>query len=406
MMKLVTAGPDLAARFYEGAFAVLSRRDGRRAILARGRARVLRQLVDRLGLDGLLALRGERCGSEPETRALQFVDGVFAALDAAPAPTPMVALMRREPAFYQAAIRRRMPALAMLELTYRCNLRCRHCYVLDRVARRPPAQAATADLERLLPALAAAGCLDVTLTGGETTLHPDYRALVSLCKSLHLETTLKTNATTFTRERAEAYAADPAHETQASLYGATSQVHDAFTTVAGSFERALVGLRELSRAGVRCLVSCVVWSGNAEQLDALERLVQDTGHDASFSDVIHGRLNGDRAPLELRIAPQTRARLVASGRLRPFKPEACIAGTLKVKVEPDGKLSPCELVAGEGNVFTTPFEQAWRGVSFDEWSAELVRLSVAERVDGRVVRSCPAMNRLNTGCLTGLTSIG
>ncbi len=403
-MKFMQAG-DLGVRFYDGGFALLTRRDGRRTLVAHGAARALRQLLERVGLDGLVLLRGQRFDTGPEAHVLGFVDQVLARLDAAPVPTSLLALLRRAPDFYEQAQRRRIPLLAMLELTYRCNLRCRHCYVLDRVECPTPAQATRADLERLLRELARAGCLDVSLTGGETTLHADYLALVALAKDLHLETTLKTNASTFTPRRAAAYAADPAHETQASLYGATPEVHDAFTGIPGSFARSVRGLRCLAEAGVRCLVSCIVWRDNAREIDALESLVQPLGHTLALSDVIHGRLNGDRAPLALRIAPQERAGLLAAGRLQPFAPEACIAGTVKVKVEPDGGLSPCELVPGRGNVFAESFEGVWRDASVCGWSDELLRWSISEQRDGRPVRTCPAMNQLNTGRPTGLTSI-
>ncbi len=403
-MRTTRAG-DLVVRFHDDESALLSRRDGRRLCLSGGPARSLRRLIDGVGLAGLLELRGQAFGAQPEAVALGFVEQLLERLDAAPRPTSLLTLLRGAPGFYERAQRARAPLLAMVELTYRCNLRCRHCYVLERVSRARPAQASRAALERLLRELAAAGCLDLSLTGGETTLHPDYLALVSLAKDLHLETTLKTNAATFTRARAAAYAADPAHETQASLYGATAATHDAFTGVPGSFARSLSGLRHLAEAGVSCLVSCIVWNGNAGELDALDEMVRGLGHAASFSDVIHGRLSGDRTPLALRITPAQRATLVALGRLQPFAPEACIAGTVKVRIEPDGRLSPCELLAGRGDVFGTSFEQVWRGAGVADWSARLVRLSTAERRDGLPVRSCPALNRLDTGRWSGLTSI-
>lgn len=406
MVKTLTAGPDLSARFYDADFAVLSRRDGRRAIVTRDRARVLRHLAERLGLDGVAALRGLRVDEAPEALAVRVVSEAFDDLDRAAVPTPAVALLRRAPEFYEHAQRRRIPLLAMIELTYRCNLRCRHCFILDRIRARPAAHAGTRDVEGLLHALRDAGCLDVTLTGGETTLHADYRALVSLAKSLHLETTLKTNATTFDAARAAEYAADAAHETQASLYGATAEVHDAFTATPGSFDRTLRGLRHLARAGVRCLVSCIVWHGDARQLEAVEALVHAAGHEVAFSDVIYGRLGGDRAPLELRLRPQQRAELIERGRLQPFSPEPCIAGTIKLKVEPHGGLSICELLPGEGNVFETPFERLWRDPRLVGRSDEIIRLSTSEHHEGRPVRSCPAMNLLDTGRLTGLTTIG
>ncbi len=246
----------------------------------------------------------------------------------------------------------------------------------------------------------------MTLTGGETTLHPAWLELIELARGLHLQTTLKTNAIGFSAARAAAYARGPAHATEASLYGASAEAHDAFTTTPGSFERTLAGLRRLAEAGVPVTVSCLVWHGNAHQLPQMRSLVESLGHAVSFSDVIHGRLSGDRAPLALRIAPETRARLVAEGFLQPFSPEPCIAGTLKIKIEPDGALSPCELAPGRRARAGRSLAEEWRAPRFAAWSAALLRLATSERDgDGRALRSCPAMNRLNTGHMTGPTCV-
>lgn len=395
---------DLAARVLPRGFVLLSRRDGRRLLLAEGAARAFTRLLAHLNLDTL-----EHLGVEPERPALDqllaFVSDVFERLAAARRPTTVVDLFRQRPEFLAAAEGARLPVLCMVELTHRCTLRCGHCYILPEVSAPRPAQAQTGALMRLLDELAVAGALDVTFTGGETTLHPDWRALLSHAKDLHLETTLKTNAAGFTAASARAYATDAAHETHVSLYGATAPVHDAFTCGRGSFGRTCAGLRHLADAGVRCQVSCVVWKDNAEQLPAIEALVRAWGHDVSFNDLIHGRLDGDRGPLALRLSPAQRGALVQAGYLRPFEPEPCLAGTLKAKIGPDGTLSPCELVHGRGNVFASSFKSEWHAPGFVARGRALVRLSTSERRDGQVLRTCPALNRLDTGRMTGPTTI-
>jgi len=258
----------------------------------------------------------------------------------------------------------------------------------------------------LLEELAELGCLEVTLTGGETTLHPDYRALVSAARSLHLVTTLKTNATTFTRERAAEYAADPAHATEVSLYGSTPEVHDAFTSTPGSFAKTTRGLAELAQAGVRCTVVSIVWERNAAQVGDIARLVEELGHRVVFDDVIYGRLDGDRAPVALRATRDARDGLIAQGRLKPFEPSPCVAGQVKVKIDADGGIASCELFPGGfGNVWSSGFAALWRDPRFAGEADRVVQLSTSHREAEHAVRSCPAMNRLNTGRMEGLTTV-
>jgi len=59
-------------------------------------------------------------------------------------------------------------------------------------------------------------------------------------------------------------------------------------------------------------------------------------------------------------------------------------------------MAPCEIIPGRGNVFETQFETLWRDPTFAEWSQAVTRLSETQQEDGRPLRTCPAMNQLNT----------
>ena len=398
--------PDLWIRFFGDDAALLSRRDGRRHAVDGLAARALRRLCDSLGPTGVERLARDGAGFADGERLARALGRQFDVLDGAPAPTSLWTVLGRAPALYAHAERERVPLFAMCECTYRCNLRCTHCFILHKVSAPRPGLVSTEHMLSLLDELAELGCLQLTLTGGETTLHPDYRVLISAARSLHLVTTLKTNATTFTRKRACDYAADPAHATEVSLYGATPEVHDAFTSVPGSFAKTTRGLAELARAGVRCKVLSIVWERNAAEVDDIARLVEDLGHQVVFDDVIHGRLDGDAAPIELRATRHARDKLITLGRLKPFEPSPCVAGRVKVKIDVDGGIASCELFpAGFGNVWSSGFAALWRDPRFVGDADRVVQLSTAHRTGDRQVRSCPGMNQLNTGRMDGLTAV-
>ena len=75
---------------------------------------------------------------------------------------------------------RRVPVEGVLEPTFRCNLRCVHCYV-NQPAGSAEEQARELGTERslaLIDEMAEAGCLNLLMTGGEVLLRPDFeRAL-------------------------------------------------------------------------------------------------------------------------------------------------------------------------------------------------------------------------------------
>jgi MoaA/NifB/PqqE/SkfB family radical SAM enzyme len=64
----------------------------------------------------------------------------------------------------QKTFERKIPFNAQIELTYRCNLSCVHCYATNR---NLADELSTAEVENVLQQLADLGCLFLSLTGGE-----------------------------------------------------------------------------------------------------------------------------------------------------------------------------------------------------------------------------------------------
>lgn len=399
--------PDTSLRFYDTEYCVLTRRNGRRRAVGGEVVALLRMLVDSLGIETLQALgRGAALSHPVLAPAAEIVHRLFQSLDSAP-PCSQAHLLSQASGFLEHLFAHRIPVAAMLELTYRCNLACRHCYVLHKIQEETPAHVREEDALRTLDALALLGTLDVTVTGGEPTFHKGYRRILRHAKDLHLHTTFKTNGATFTDPRSvEVYAEDPGHETHLSLYGGSAATHDVFTSIPGSFDRTVRALRELARAGIRCTISCIIWRNNAHEVEDIAALVEGLGHKVGFSDLIHGRLNGDTSPVRLRIAPEDRERLIAQGRLQPFVPSPCVAGRLKMRISAEGKVSICELLPHSlGNAFTGSLAEIWHGRPAERLADRIIALSTSER-DGEVpVLSCPALNLLDEGKLRGRTVV-
>ena len=63
-----------------------------------------------------------------------------------------------------------IPISAQLDITYRCNERCEHCY-LDHDDK---GELSLAEIKELLNQLAEAGVLFLTISGGEPLLRQDF----------------------------------------------------------------------------------------------------------------------------------------------------------------------------------------------------------------------------------------
>src|SRR5512136_2526220 len=63
-----------------------------------------------------------------------------------------------------------IPFQATLELTHRCNLSCKHCYIGKSVED----ELSLAELRGILDQLAGEGCMYLLLTGGEPLIRKDF----------------------------------------------------------------------------------------------------------------------------------------------------------------------------------------------------------------------------------------
>jgi len=122
----------------------------------------------------------------------------------------------------------RQPVNGTFELTERCNLTCRMCYVYqapsDRV-RRATELSAAAWLEMAHHAVDN-GMVFLLLTGGEVFLRPDFFELYTPLTRMGLVVTLFTNGTLITGTLAARLAEAPPGRTEITLYGATAATYE------------------------------------------------------------------------------------------------------------------------------------------------------------------------------------
>lgn len=123
------------------------------------------------------------------------------------------------------------PVTFMVELTPRCTLNCRHCYV-----NRPAGDAVAMahEMPRIMIAdlakqAADMGALWCTMTGGDPLLHPDFMDIYLDIKRLGLLTNLFTNATLITAEHAQLWKAYPPRDIEVTVYGATEVSYERVT---------------------------------------------------------------------------------------------------------------------------------------------------------------------------------
>jgi radical SAM protein with 4Fe4S-binding SPASM domain len=148
-----------------------------------------------------------------------------------------------------------LPVLSEVAVTYRCNLKCTFCYAGCNCTTNPTGDSREMTGDQIRAVLETifleAKVPSVSFTGGEPTLRPELPELVSYAVELGLRVNLITNGTRVTPSLADALAKAGLASAQVSLEGVTRETHERVTSVLGSFERTVSGVRHLKNAGVR-----------------------------------------------------------------------------------------------------------------------------------------------------------
>jgi SynChlorMet cassette radical SAM/SPASM protein ScmF len=161
-----------------------------------------------------------------------------------------------------------------------CNLACRHCWITP-TYRLDGDNGQHVSLEHVRKAIREArplGLRSVKLTGGEPTLHPQFRELVTLIDEAELKIVIETNGTLIDDALA-GFLKQTSHVSfiSVSLDGVTAETHEALRGVAGSYEWALNGIKALVAVGFQPQIICTLHRGNVSQVADIVALAEELG---------------------------------------------------------------------------------------------------------------------------------
>jgi radical SAM protein with 4Fe4S-binding SPASM domain len=258
-----------------------------------------------------------------------------------------------------------------LDLTYRCNERCIHCY-LDHA---DYGEMNTAEIMDVMDQLAAAGVFFLVLSGGEIFLRGDLLELVEYARSLMFCVKLKTNGCLIGDEEAHRLGALHPDGVQVSIYSHRAEIHDAITQLPYSLERTLEGVRRLREQGVRVTVANVLMRANVGDYAGVKALARQLGAEYTIDPTITPMLSGDRTAVELGICVEALRDVFANPELvgkefcapppvindNVLDEVPCSAGHTACYISPYGEVYPCvQFPLPSGNLRNQKFQEIWQ----------------------------------------------
>ncbi|MGA9097554.1 MAG: radical SAM protein, partial [Methanotrichaceae archaeon] len=150
----------------------------------------------------------------------------------------------------------RLPLEGSLDLTYRCNNNCRHCWLrIPNGAAEQQMEISTDEIKSIVDQARRMGCRNWRISGGEPMLRSDFAEIFDYITSRTASYSINTNGTMITPEIAELLRRKG--NKMVALYGATAEVHDHVTRNPGSFDATMRGFQLLKDAGAGFTVQLI-----------------------------------------------------------------------------------------------------------------------------------------------------
>jgi radical SAM protein with 4Fe4S-binding SPASM domain len=266
-----------------------------------------------------------------------------------------------------------VPISAQIDLTYRCNERCVHCY-LDH---NDHGEMTTAEIKDLLDQMADAGVFYLNLSGGEILMRRDFFEILEHARLRTFCVKLKTNGVLIRKKEAQRLRALGVESIQISVYSHRAEVHDAITKMPGSFRQSIEAARLLRAEGLNVIFANVLMTENAADYQGVRALAAEVGARPTLDPTVTPMMDGDRSVLQLNVDRKKLQEVFRDaalvGDVEEFcAPPAgvdeaaldmlpCSAGHTACYVSPYGDVYPCvQFPLACGNVRQTKFADIWR----------------------------------------------
>jgi AdoMet-dependent heme synthase len=266
-----------------------------------------------------------------------------------------------------------LPLSVQLDVTYRCNERCVHCY-LDH---DDHGEMTTLEICDVLGQLADAGVFFLTLSGGEVLMRMDFFEILERARDLLFNVRIKTNAFMIGEKEAARLRELNVGAVQVSIYSHRSEVHDSITKLPGSLKRSVAGIRFLRSRNLKVTVADALMRQNLNDYAGVKALAQELGARFVIDPTITPRMDGDRSIVGLGIPGGDLQRVFRNPELVGNVDEFCAppprvddhvldelpcsAGHTACYISPYGDVYPCvQFPLPSGNVRKQKFLDIWR----------------------------------------------
>ncbi len=169
------------------------------------------------------------------------------------------------------------PFLVVWNFTYKCNLKCKHCYSDSGSISKM--ELSTEDAMKVVDQLADFGVTSLAFSGGEPLMRKDFFDVARHAVESGLYVSLATNGTLLNEENVRKLKEIGVHYVEVSLDGANAKTHDFFRGKTGAFEQTLQGLKNCMDKNICTCVAITGTKNNLKEIPLVLEMAENMGID-------------------------------------------------------------------------------------------------------------------------------
>ena len=171
------------------------------------------------------------------------------------------------------------PLSGTFELTSRCTLDCKMCYIHSKardkeVIKKEKPTEWWLDLAKKAQK---SGMLLLLLTGGEPMLRQDFDEIYLACKKMGLLISINTNATLIDEEKIRLFKENPPQRVNITLYGTSKETYGNLCGVPEAYDRVIWAIKALKEAGINVKINYTVTPYNKNDVFSASDFAEELG---------------------------------------------------------------------------------------------------------------------------------
>lgn len=258
----------------------------------------------------------------------------------------------------------RFPTIVNIEITRRCLLDCKHCYISSQehtsIEIKGVENMTRKEVDKLMRDLHRMGVFLVVLTGGEPMISRNFSYFLEASKKYNMIVEIFSclqilPKSVITQEE------NNIGRFQVSIYSLKGSIHDSITNRRGSLENSLKNIKVLKEKGFYIEIATPLMNINYKERNNIKKYFKKIGIAQDFSWPIFNEYYTERTnKSELNITNEEFLQFVKENPSFLFKcsypnqeNSPCVAGNSVFSIAADGSVFPCSQFPMQiGNIFT------------------------------------------------------